>query len=126
MSDSERLKEMLASYPEGTQKLVKETRSYLIDVIPGVIEIIEKKENLIGYGFGPGYKDTICSLMPTKSGITMGIGWGTELPDPEKILEGSGKIHRHVKLKQLSDLEKPALKTLLLEVVAHWKTKRKK
>jgi hypothetical protein len=40
------------------------------------------------------------------------------LPDPKKILEGTGKLHRHVKLKSKSDLETAALKALLKAALA--------
>jgi hypothetical protein len=41
-----------------------------------------------------------------------------ELPDPKKILEGTGKLHRHVKLKSEADLGNAALKNLLKAALA--------
>jgi hypothetical protein len=38
---------------------------------------------------------------------------GTSLPDPAKLLEGTGKNLRHVKLRTKEDLRKPALKRLI-------------
>jgi hypothetical protein len=66
----------------------------------------------------------ICSLMPAKTWVTLGIGWGAELPDPQKLTEGSGKVHRHVKLKSNSDLENPALEDLLKASLARWESQR--
>jgi hypothetical protein len=121
------ISELLAKYPKSTQDVVKYTRKYLLALTPGIAEIVDgKPELLFGYGFGPGYKDTICSVMPTKAGVTMGIAWGTELPDPAKLMSGKGKIHRSVKIKDPAELDNPALKTLLLDALAHWQTKRKK
>jgi hypothetical protein len=60
----------------------------------------------------------VCSIMPNRSGITLGIGWATELPDPQHLLEGAGKVHKHVKLKTKLDLETPALKALLKAALA--------
>jgi len=51
--------------------------------------------------------------MPTQAGVTLGIAYAMELADPKKLLKGTGKLHRHVKLKSESDLESAALKSLL-------------
>jgi len=57
--------------------------------------------------------------------VTLGIGWGAELPDPQKLMEGAGKVHRHVKLKSESDLKIPALEALLKAGVARWETEQR-
>jgi hypothetical protein len=48
-----------------------------------------------------------------------------ELPDPAKLLEGTGKLHRHVKLKSKADLETAALKSLLKAAVARRERREK-
>jgi hypothetical protein len=115
---------LLASYPPQSRNLVLATRTFVRKTVPGATEMVDAKAKVIGCGFGPGYADMICSIMPTKIGATLGIAWGTELPDPNGLLEGAGKVHRHVKLKQKSDLERPALKALLHAGVTRWKKKQ--
>jgi hypothetical protein len=41
--------------------------------------------------------------------------YGADLPDPEGLLEGGGKLLRHVKIRSLEDLEQPALRNLIEE-----------
>jgi hypothetical protein len=121
----EAIADLLKPYSPEVRKLALATRALVLKVIPKAMEQVDPKAKIIGYGFGAGYKDMICSLMPAKAWVTLGIGWGVELPDPEKLLEGTGKVHRHVKLKTESDLRVPALRTLLHAGVAHWETRRK-
>lgn len=45
--------------------------------------------------------------------MTFGFLRGTSLPDPAKLLEGTGKNLRHVKLRSMEDLGKPTLKKLI-------------
>lgn len=118
--------DLLAAYPTESRNLVLATRTFVLKTVPGALEQVDAGARIIGYGFAATYKDMICSIMPTKTGVTLGIGWGTELPDPEKLLEGAGKVHRHVKLKQKSDLERPALKALLKAGVERWEKTRRK
>ena len=117
--------ELLEPYTADVQKLALATRAFVLRVIPKAMEQVDSKSKVIGFGFGTGYKDMICGLMPAKTWVTLGISWGRELPDPQKLLEGSGKVHAHVKLKTESDLENPALKALLKARIAHWRTMRK-
>lgn len=48
-----------------------------------------------------------------KNHITFGFLQGTSLPDPEKLLEGTGKNLRHVKIRNQEDARSPALKKLI-------------
>lgn len=116
--------DLLEPYPPDVQKLALAARKFVLRIIPKATEMVDTKSKVIGFGFGTGYKDMICSLMPAKSWVTLGIGWGAELPDPQKLMEGAGKVHRHVKLKSNSDLENPALATLLEASLARWERRR--
>jgi hypothetical protein len=107
------LDDLLAAYAPPIRDLALAARKYLLEMFPGVIETVEMRPRIIGYGYGPRYVDMVCALMPTKAGVTLGIGYATELPDPKKILEGTGRVHRHVKLKNESDLKSSALRALL-------------
>ncbi len=68
---------------------------------------------MIGYGFGAGYKDMICTIILSKAGVKLGIVGSAALPDPTRLLEGTGKRHRYVPIAEASDLKKPGLKSLL-------------
>ena len=116
---------LLAPYPPESQKLVQATRTFVLETVRPTVEQVDLKARVIGYGFGTKYADMICSIMPTQAGVTLGIGWATQLPDPKGLLEGTGKVHRHVKLKQKSDLERPALKAVLKAGVALWEKTRR-
>src|SRR5271170_1794355 len=59
-------------------------------------------------------KDPFCFYMVGKNHVTLGFHNGTSLDDPEKLLEGTGKNLRHVKLRSVEDLERKGLKELVL------------
>lgn len=58
-------------------------------------------------------KDPFCFYMVGKNHVTFGFHYGTSLDDPEKLLEGTGKNLRHVKLRSVEDLGRPELKRLV-------------
>jgi hypothetical protein len=54
-----------------------------------------------------------CVYMIGKNHITFIFIRGTSLPDPEGLLEGTGKNLRHVKIKSEEDVKRRGLKELL-------------
>ena len=40
---------------------------------------------------------------------------GADLADPDGLLEGTGKKARHVKLRNVADVDRPGVRTLLEE-----------
>ena len=76
----------------------------------------------------PGTKETVNAwCVPTfvaqnpfafymvgKKHVTFGFPFATSLPDPEGLLEGTGKNMRHVKLRTSDDLEKKGLQELIV------------
>ncbi len=50
--------------------------------------------------------------------VNVGFSRGTELDDPEGLLEGTGKLIRHVRIGSLSDLKKAPFKRLIDAAVA--------
>jgi hypothetical protein len=105
--------EFLASYGPEVRSLALKARALVLDLLPDIQEQLDASAKIIGYGFGPKYADTICVIMPVKAGVNLGFYRATELPDPEGLLEGTGKLHRHVKLRAEEDVDCPALQALL-------------
>ncbi len=110
--------DLLALYAPEVRNLALAVRSFVLKMVPGILEQADAKARIVGYAFGPKYADMVCMIMPTKAGVNLGIPYAVELPDPAKLLEGTGKLHRHVKLKSRTDLERPALKSLFKAAIA--------
>jgi hypothetical protein len=58
---------------------------------------------------------TVCGFMKGKEHVTFIFLRGAALPDPEGLLEGTGKFVRHAKVRTVQDVKKPALKKLIVE-----------
>lgn len=110
----------LAAYPPEVRELALAARQLVKDVFSEAEETLDESAKIIGYGYGPGYKGLVCTLILSQSGVKLGIVRGTELPDPKGLLRGSGKVHRHVQLQTIADLKKPGLKPLLKAALSAW------
>jgi hypothetical protein len=124
-SMSSNLDQLLSSYSPETQELAMQARSLILKTIPKLQEQVDLPGKLVGYGFSSKYADTICVIMPAKAWVTLGIGRASELPDPSNLLEGKGKVHRHVKLRTAADVNAPALRQLLRAAFSAYKKRSK-
>jgi hypothetical protein len=94
--------------------LARATRELIREVYPAVVEVPWVKQGTIGYGVGPRkMSEQFCYIAPQAKHVNLGFYYGSELPDPERLLAGTGKLLRHIKLATPADLANPALRHLL-------------
>lgn len=63
-------------------------------------------------------KDNICAINVFGRHVNLGFSRGVDLKDDSGILQGNGKAWRHIRLKRLSELDRP-------EIRAHLRAARK-
>ena len=112
---------LLTSYPADVQALASAARLLLSKWLPRVEERVDSSAPVIGYGNGPGYRGTVCTLILSKSGVKLGLVRGAELADPRGLLEGSGKVHRYLQLRAVSDLQRAGVRQLVEAGYAAWR-----
>lgn len=116
---------IFSKYGEATEKLAWQLHGLLIKELKGAEEIPDQSIALVGYGYGKGYKDIICTILLSKQGIKLGFYKGTELPDPAKLLTGTGKVHKYVLINNTNDVKNPAVKRLVGEALKAYKARLK-
>ena len=119
------VEDILSRFDEKTAKLALQLRKFLFKEFKDILEIPDNSANIIGYGYGTGYKDLICTILLSKQGVKLGFNKGSELPDPQKLLTGTGKVHRFVEIKTEQDIKDPALKKLLTEALKAYQLRKK-
>jgi hypothetical protein len=115
----------LAEYPVTIGDIARRLREIIRAAIPNAGEELDRPARVIGYSFGPGYSGLVCTIIPSKKGVKLGVVYGPRLRDPSGLLEGSGKQHRYVAFSEPADLEKAGLKDLLRAAVTVWKERSK-
>jgi len=108
---------ILAQFPDSVAVTGSSLRQFLLRHLKGITEQPDPTANVIGYSYGAGYKDLICTIILSKRGIKLGFYKGSEMPDPKQLLTGSGKVHRYVEINSEEDIRNPALLELLEHAV---------
>jgi hypothetical protein len=116
--------DLVTSYPRDVQALARATRALMLELLPQVEERVDPTGPYISYGYGPGYKGVVTYLTINQKGVKLGIAGGSALPDPKKLLQGTGKSHRHVVIETSADLRTPGLRPLVRAALAAWKKDR--
>ncbi len=115
------LNTLFSKYSNEISSLGYEARKYVLSKLKNIEEIVDLPANMVAYGYGPGYNDMICTIIASKKGMKIGFYKGSEFPDPENILTGSGKVHKYAEIRSLEDLNKPGLSELFEEAVSAYK-----
>ncbi len=88
-------------------------RALVLDVAPQAIEMVDLPAKMVAYGWSRTYKGMICTIMPLKDGVNLGIPRGAELPDPDGLLTGTGKRARHVRITSPADIDRTGVRALI-------------
>ena len=115
---------ILSKYNEEVSSLGYQVRGFLLKELKEIIEYPDGPANIIGYGYGPGYKALLCTIIPSKKGIKLGFYKGSELPDPKKLLTGSGKVHRYVEIRSEDDIKNTGIKRLVAEALKAYEARK--
>jgi hypothetical protein len=100
---------------EGRAALAKMRR-----LVPGAVQMVYDNYNGLVVGFGPTERasDAVVSILMVADHVTLCfIQNGATLPDPQKLLKGSGNVVRHVRLPSAAGLETPAIRALIRAAV---------
>ena len=125
MPNPKDIETFLADYPSEVRELAPAARALLVGAFPGAKETLDESAKVIGYGYGPGYKGVVGTLILSRTGVKIGIARGSELSDPKHLMGGSGKVHRHVQLRTIADLKRPGLASLLKAALTAWRERNK-
>ncbi len=106
--------DVVAAAPEHGDML-RAVRKLVEEVHPSAYEVASRKELSVWWGWGDGkMKQGYAYVMPHKAHVNLGFFQGVALPDPARLLEGTGKNLRHVKLQDVKAVATPAIRALLI------------
>ena len=87
--------------------------------LPGAIELVYDNYNALAIGFGPSERasEAVFSIAVFPRWPSLFFLKGATLPDPHKLLRGSGKVVRHIVIDDAAILDRPAVRSLMKEAL---------
>jgi hypothetical protein len=83
--------------------------------LPGAVELVYDNYNALVIGFGPTERpsDALFSVVVYPRYVSLAFLTGASLDDPERRLNGDGKLVRHVRLTDPAIIDDPAIAALI-------------
>ena len=116
-----KLIEFLSAYDGRIAELALALRRMVLKEAPSATEMVYDAYNAvaIGFTFSGRLKEGFCHVAAYSGHVNLGFNRGTELPDPQGLLEGSGKQVRHIRVVDRQDLKDPRLREFIRLAIRH-------
>ena len=113
------LRRLIAKFAPANQRLIAATRRRLRQRLPTAHEVVYEYKDFFVISYSPnehGYEGVL-GLRASADGIRLFFNFAKGLPDPEKLLQGSGTQVRWIQLESASTLGRPAVARLVDEAI---------
>lgn len=109
------LSEFLEKFEPRVAKLARGVLAALRKRLPGAFELVYDNYNALAIAFSP--RDTssaaIFSIAVYPRWVSLFFAQGARLPDPKKLLRGTGNKMRHLVLNEAKDIRSPDVESLI-------------
>src|SRR5947209_8884466 len=114
------LRTLIAKFAPAHLRLIGAMRRWLQKRLPTAHEVVYEYRDWFVISYSPnehGYEGVL-AIRASANGVKVYFNRGKELPDPAKLLQGSGKQTRSINLESASTLARPAVAALIDEAIA--------
>jgi hypothetical protein len=115
------LRELIDEFAPTHSRLIGAMRKLLLKRLPTAHEVVYEYRNqgavLISYSPSERGYEGVLAIRATADGVKLYFNQGKELPDPEKLLQGSSQT-RFIDVEGASALARPAIASLIDEAIA--------
>jgi hypothetical protein len=118
-SASRQLAAFLAKYNPDIRSRAEAMLTRVRQQLPGAVEMVYDNYNALVIGFGPNDRasDAILSIALYPKWVNLYFLDGASLPDPVKLLQGSGNRVRRIKVDDPSIIDSPPVRALIAAAV---------
>ena len=116
--DPEYLK-LLMRHDAPIQKLALAARKLILEEAPEASEFVYEVYTIADhFTFTERPSDAFVFTTTHTNWVNLGFNFGSHLPDPNGLLQGEGKMIRHVRISQPADLDAPGVRELVRSAIA--------
>jgi hypothetical protein len=115
------LRSIIEKFAPKDQRLIHSLRSAMRKRLPTADELVYDYRTSVVIGYSPTHRgiDSIIAIAARADGVSLYFNQGKQLPDPKKLLMGSGKQARFIRVEAASQLKHPDVKALIAAAIDH-------
>ena len=114
-----KLRYLIEMFDPKEQKLIRSVRSAVRKRLPTANEFLYDSGTFLVIGYSPTDRSTdgILSIAARPDGVRLYLMPGPQLPDPKKLLMGSGKQARFIRVEAARQLAHPDIEALIAAAI---------
>jgi hypothetical protein len=85
----------------------------LAAAFPEAVESVDFSNKLLAVGLSMKTRDLVFAVIPHSAHVNLQLADGVDLPDPDGLIEGTGKRIRHVKVRSVEAATSPPLRAIV-------------
>jgi hypothetical protein len=122
-SGKQQLSGFIEKFDSKSAALIRSVRTVLRKRLPTANELVYDNYNffVIGYCSTERPSDCILSIAAGANGVGLSFYYGATLPDPHKLLLGSGSQNRFIRIESVATMTRPEVKELIAAAIAQAK-----
>ena len=92
---------LLAPHTPAIAESARALRLVLAAAFPDAVEQVDFGNKLIAFGRSMKMRGLLFAIIAHKTWVNLQLADGAELPDPDGVIEGTGKRIRHIKIRSV-------------------------
>src|ERR1700726_2491036 len=119
-SGEQQLAGFIKKFDSKNAALIRSVRRVLRKRLPTAHELVYYNYNFFGIGYCSTERpsDCILSIAAGANGVGLSFYYGAALPDPRKLLLGSGSQNRFIRIESAATLARPEVDELIAAAIA--------
>ncbi len=110
---------LLADKAPDVAATARAVRAAVKAALPDAVEQIDFGNGLLALGRSRAMGDLLFAIIPHRAHVNLQLADGTNLPNPDASIEGTGKRIRHVKVRSAEAAASPPLRAAIDAQIAH-------
>jgi hypothetical protein len=104
---------LLSEHGPEIQAIERALRSTIRAAVPDAVEQVDFGNKLIAFGRSMKMRGLLFAIIAHRSWVNLQLADGAALPDPDGLVEGTGKRIRHVKIRTVEAASSPPVVRLI-------------
>ena len=114
------LRGFITKFNTRDQRLIRSVRAALRKRLPTANELVYDNYNFFVIGYSPSERpyDAVLTMAARANGVGLCFVYGAALPDPKRLLSGSGRQTRFIRVESAAQLRERDIEALIAEAIA--------
>jgi hypothetical protein len=104
---------LLAEHPPDQRAIEQALRATIRRELPAAVEQVDFGNKLIAFGRTMKMRGLLFAIIAHRIHVNLQLADGADLPNPDGLIEGTGKRIRHVKIRTVQDASSPRVLAII-------------